>query len=204
MAKGILAELQHLAVPIDSLNTYHKNPRRRDNVEDIKESLVENGQYRGLVVNVGTHTGRPNEIAGGNHTYQAAFELGWKEIAATWVDLDEVELAKIVAVDNRSNDQAWYDEAELAELLGVIAVDDPTLVGTGYTVDDLEDLYMKLEPPTMDALEAEFGTPTDEDTWPTIRLPVPRELFNRFTILLGSFEGEPHEQLSQIVDAATP
>ena len=194
-------ELQPLAVPIDGLNPYYKNPRRGD-VGIIKESLEANGQFRPIVVNRGTLTGRPNEILGGNHTWKAAVELGATEIAATWVDCDDQDAAKIVAVDNRSNDQAWYDEVELAALLSTIAIDDPTLVGTGYNIDDLEDLYMKLEPPTLDALEEEFGKPDKSDTWPTIRLPVPRGLFNDFAVLLNSYEGEPHEQLRQVVDAA--
>lgn len=190
-----------MAVPIDSLNPYYKNPRRGD-VAVIKESLETNGQFRAIVVNRGTLTQRPNEILGGNHTWKAAVELGATEIAVNWVDCDDKDAAKIVAVDNRSNDQAWYDEAELAELLSAIAVDDPTLLGTGYNIDDLQDLYMKLEPPTLDALEAEFGKPDKSDTWPTLRLQLPRPLYNRIMTLLGSYEGEPHEQLKQVLDAA--
>jgi len=139
-------ELQPLAVPIDGLNPYYKNPRRGA-VPVIKESLEANGQYRAIVVNRGTHTGRPNEILGGNHTWKAAVELGATEIAATWVDCDDTDCAKIVAVDNRSNDQAWYDERELAALLTLIAVDDPSLLGTGYNVEDLKDLYYTLDEP---------------------------------------------------------
>ena len=201
--KGIHPELLDQAVPIDTLNPYHKNPRRGD-VAVIKESLTENGQYREIVTNLGTKTGRPNEILGGNHTWQAAKELGWEQIATSWVDVTEVEAAKIIAVDNRSNDQAWYDEAELAELLTIIAVDDPTLMGTGYMTDDLEDLYMKLQPPTMAALEEEYGEPTDADTWPTLRINMPRPLFNRAMTALGSYQGEPHEQLEAHLDDAAP
>ncbi len=195
-------DLKPLIVPLDTLTPYHKNPRR-GNVAVIKESLDVNGQYRPIMTNRGTHTGRPNEIAGGNHTWQGAFELGATEIATTWIDVGEAELARIVTVDNRSNDQAWYDEGELAELLGTIAVDDPSLLGTGFNMDDLEDLYMKIEPPTLDALEAEYGKPDKSDTWPTLRIPVPRALFNKTMALLNSYEGEPHEQLEQVIDAAT-
>ena len=48
---------------------------------------------------------------------QAAKALGWPEIAVTWVDVDEEQAARIVLVDNRTNDLAGYDEAALADLL---------------------------------------------------------------------------------------
>jgi hypothetical protein len=77
-----------LAVAISDLVPYHRNPRTGD-LPAIVESLRVNGQYKAIVVNRGTHTGRPNEILAGNHTFAAAKELGWEEIAATWVDVDE-------------------------------------------------------------------------------------------------------------------
>jgi ParB-like chromosome segregation protein Spo0J len=92
--------LADLAVPIDSVVPYYKNPRRGD-VEMIKESLEVNGQYRPIFVNKGTLTGRPNEILGGNHTWQAAFELGWEQIAATWLDVDDATAERLVVIDNR-------------------------------------------------------------------------------------------------------
>lgn len=119
-------------VPVSQLRTYHRNPRK-GNVEIIAESLRVNGQYRAIAVNRGTHTGRPNEVLAGNHTLLAARNLGWDNIAATFVDVDDDQCARIVAVDNRSADLGEYDEGVLAALIG----DLPTLDGTGYTADDL-------------------------------------------------------------------
>lgn len=45
---------------VDELAGYHRNPRRGD-VDAIARSLAVNGQYRPIVVNIGTHTGRPLE-----------------------------------------------------------------------------------------------------------------------------------------------
>jgi ParB-like chromosome segregation protein Spo0J len=195
--------LADLAVPIDSVVPYYKNPRRGD-VEMIKESLEVNGQYRPIFVNKGTLTGRPNEILGGNHTWQAAFELGWEQIAATWLDVDDATAERLVVIDNRANDKAWYDEAELLGVLESIATNDPTLGGTGFTVDDLSDLTAKLNPPSMDELADLYGEPTVKDTWPTLRLPLPKTLHDRTLALMASYEGEPHEQWEQIIDAAAP
>jgi ParB-like chromosome segregation protein Spo0J len=62
------------------------------------------GQYRPIVVNVGTHTGRPLEVLAGNHTLQAAMSLGWEQIEATTVDVDDEDAAQIVLADNRLAD----------------------------------------------------------------------------------------------------
>jgi hypothetical protein len=57
--------LQKLAVPIDGLVPYVRNPRQGD-VGAIVTSLERHGQYRPIVVNVGRLTGRPNEVLAGN------------------------------------------------------------------------------------------------------------------------------------------
>lgn len=96
-----------LAVPVSRLRLYARNPRRGD-LEALKESLRLNGQYRPIVVNRGTATGREDEVLAGNHTLRAARELGWEAIAATYVDVDDEHARRIVLVDNRTNDLASY------------------------------------------------------------------------------------------------
>ncbi|MFE3196780.1 ParB N-terminal domain-containing protein [Embleya sp. NPDC059237] len=146
----IPASLASLAHPIGDLTPYHRNPRIGD-VPAIAASLEHHGQYRPIVVNKGTLTGRPNEIIAGNHTVAAALTLGWKEVAVTWLDVDNATAAKIVVVDNRTNQLGGYD----AELLAEILDDLPDLEGTGYdrgTLDDLLDatsLPAPIELPTM-------------------------------------------------------
>jgi ParB-like chromosome segregation protein Spo0J len=74
--------LEARIVPIGDLKPFPRNPRRSD-LAAIKESLLKNGQYRPIVVN------RPTtEVLAGNHTLQAAKELGWSEIAVTYVECD--------------------------------------------------------------------------------------------------------------------
>lgn len=119
---GIPETLDRLTVPVDSLKPYPGNPRR-GNVDSIVKSLERNGQYRPIVVNK-----RTSEVLAGNHTLLAARKLGWNEIAATFVDVDEDQAARIVLVDNRANDVAGYDDDELRELLESL----PDLEGTGY------------------------------------------------------------------------
>ncbi len=137
------------SVPIADLRPYPGNPRRGD-LEVIKESLEVNGQFRPILVNR-----RNNEVLAGNHTLRAAKELGWSEIAVTYVDADEAQAKRIVLADNRSNDLAGYDEEALAELLEEL--DD--LEGTGFQQEDLDAL--------LDDLQAE-GDPTGEDDPPPL------------------------------------
>lgn len=124
---------------VSDLRTYHRNPRQ-GNTLVIAQSLTVNGQYRPVVANVGTYTGRPNEVLAGNHTLMAARDLGWERVAVTWVDVDDDQCARIVAADNRTADLAEYDERLLLELLA----DLPDLGGTGYEPGDLADLEKAL------------------------------------------------------------
>jgi hypothetical protein len=72
----------------------------------------------------------------GNHTWQAARQEGWTEIARTLTDVDEEEARGIVAADNAIAEKAKRDPDALAELLG--GLDD--LEATGYTDADLAKL----------------------------------------------------------------
>ncbi|MEN2423028.1 ParB N-terminal domain-containing protein [Streptomyces rimosus] len=122
--------IRSLAVPIEDLTPYERNPRR-GKVEVVRRSLEVHGQYRPIVVN------RPGGvILAGNHTYAAARELGWAEIAVTFVDVDEETAKKILIVDNRASDLATNDPDVLTELLGELS----DLEGTGYSEDDVQHL----------------------------------------------------------------
>lgn len=84
-------------------------------------------------------------ILAGNHTYKAAVALKWKEVAATFVDVDDEQALRILLVDNRANDLAMYDDAALAEVLKYLDSTATGLVGTLFDGDDLDDLVFKLE-----------------------------------------------------------
>lgn len=147
------------------LRPYHRNPRRGD-VDTIAASLAELGQYRPIVINRGTHTGRPNEILAGNHTFLAARKLGWDEIDVHEVDVDDETAARIVVIDNRSNDLATYDQSELLALLDSL----PDLRATGFQVVDLDELRDEVDnaDPTVVDDEADDVPPAPEE--PVTRL----------------------------------
>lgn len=124
-----------------SLFPYEPNPRRGD-VGAISESLVENGQYKPLTVNV-RQKNRPTVLAG-NHTLRAILELGWTEVAVSYVSVDEETARRIVIADNRTADRATTDTAELSFLLAELADSERGLAGTGFDGDDLDTLLSDL------------------------------------------------------------
>lgn len=128
------------SVPILDLKPFHKNPRVGD-VGLIAESLEANGQFRAIVVNVGTHTGRPNEILAGNHTWLGARHAGWKDVLASFIDVDDERARRIVLADNRTAEAGSYDEALLAELVTGL----PDVSGTGFSEDEVNALLEGIE-----------------------------------------------------------
>lgn len=133
----------------EQLNYFHKNPRT-GNVTAIQQSIQENGVYKPLVVNKGTHTGRPNEVLAGNHTLKAIHALAadnpdddrWHKVDVWLVDVDDTTATKIVLADNKTADLGTYDQQLLADLLQTV---DDNLDGTGYTYEDLDAINQLLE-----------------------------------------------------------
>src|SRR5690625_1042618 len=153
--------LETTTTKIDTLNPHHRNPRR-GNIDTIAESLSRLGQYRPIVINTGTHTGRPNEILAGNHTWEAARKLGWETIQTVTIDVDEDTASRVLVADNRTSDLATNDDEQLAAILTDIA----DLEGTGYSDEDLDDILalqeeeIELPPQPTNATWAE----TEEET----------------------------------------
>jgi hypothetical protein len=138
------------------LAIYHRNPNL-GNPSVIEGSLRVNGQYRPVVVNVGTHTGRPNEVLAGNHTLIAMRNLleaepdnaAWRTIDAYVIDVDDDRAARIVVADNKTAQSGFgYDQDILADILGGL----PTLEGTAFTTDEYSDLLASLEEALPDPL----------------------------------------------------
>lgn len=166
-------------VPLDKLKTYSNNPRK-GNIDLIADSLATFGQYKPITVNK-----RTGEILAGNHTYQAAKSLGWKEIAVAYVDVDDSTAARIVAIDNRAADLGTYDNTKLLELLETIG----DLDHTGYNSDDIDDLLAEIqeaETPNIsfEAVEAvreqKYSTHNPADGDNVNRIPTLAELAERY------------------------
>lgn len=151
-------------VKTSTLEPYFRNPRV-GNVPLIVESLKAHGQYKPLIVNIGSLTGRPREVLAGNHLLQGGLQLGMEKMLVHWLDVDDDEAARIVLVDNRASDKGGYDAEALASLL----VDLDGLAGTGYSDGDLSRLLAGLEADEQEGLndpDAVPGVPINPITTP--------------------------------------
>ena len=137
---GVRPELADTAelVAVDDLRFYPGNARLHDD-DLLMESLATHGQYKALTVQRST-----SYVLAGNGTLHAAHALGWTHVAVSWLDCDDHQARKIVAVDNAASDRARNDEAALAELLGGLAGD---YVGSGFDQPDLDRLLASLDTP---------------------------------------------------------
>lgn len=131
--------VQHL--PVGDVHLLPGNPRQGD-VGAVSESMRVNGVYQPIIVNRGTHTGRPFEVIAGNHRLQAARALGHDTIPTIVLDVTDDDATRIALADNRTSDLATYDDTALVLMLQSL----PDLTGTGYDGDDLDTLMHPYEP----------------------------------------------------------
>lgn len=136
----IIESLKPLAVPIDSLHGLPNNPRRGD-VNAVMASLSRFGQRKPIVVR--KDDGR---ILAGNHTWQAAKQLGWTEIAVAFVGDDDITAQAYALADNRTAELGDYDDNLLKELIETVgAVDLDLLKDTGWSQEAVDELISKIE-----------------------------------------------------------
>jgi ParB-like chromosome segregation protein Spo0J len=126
-------------VKIDSVKPHPQNVRQGD-VGAISISLEKHGQYRPIVVHKSS-----KQILAGNHTWKAAKAIGWKEIAVVEIDCSDEQAIQIMLADNKANDLATYNNAELVELLQSVEAS-IGLDGTLFDSDDLDDLIKLVNP----------------------------------------------------------
>lgn len=133
-------------VPIDSVIPHPENARKSD-IERIRRSLEDHGQYAPIVVHAAT-----NQVIVHNHVWAIAKDLGYKKIYATFVECTDAKARAVLAADNRTSDRATYDESALLDLLNSLDETGMLLEG-GYDGGELDDLRARLEevdiaPPT--------------------------------------------------------
>ncbi|MFC4424851.1 ParB N-terminal domain-containing protein [Deinococcus navajonensis] len=81
--------------PVGGLKLHPRNPNA-GNVDVIAESIRTNGFYGAEVVQKST-----GHILKGNHTFQAACQVGLPQIPVFWLDVDDAAALRILLVDNR-------------------------------------------------------------------------------------------------------
>ena len=126
-------------VPIGAVKPHPKNPRHGD-LAAIRSSLDANGWFGAVLAQQST-----GYILAGNHRHRALCQRGADKVPVLWIDCDDQTALRILLADNRTSDLAEYDEAWLAELLGVLKDDDVGLTGTGFDEAALNELLHSLD-----------------------------------------------------------
>lgn len=120
--------------PLSELRQHPENANNGD-LRAIRESVEKNGYYQPIIVQKST-----GYIVSGNHRYQVAVELDAVWIPAIILDLTDEEAKRIMVADNRTARLGRDDPAQLLNLLDQLADTDLGLIGTGYTLENLETL----------------------------------------------------------------
>lgn len=159
----IIESLKNLSVAIDTLQGLPGNPRKGD-VDAVAESLKRFGQRKPIVARKDDGT-----IIAGNHTWQAAKKLGWKEIAVAYVGDDDTTAQAYALADNRTAELGSYDEQALKDLIDKVAAVDPDLVRTaGWSDDAVKEL--------VDKIESELPKELNEDVVPEVPIEAKTKL----------------------------
>lgn len=143
-------------VPLAELKLWPGNARQGV-VREIKESMRKNGVFQPIVVQKST-----NRVIAGNHRMMAMLELHgekpekFSDLApVVYMDVNDATANRMNVADNKTSDDASWDERLLAEQLQAIVEEDGSLEGTGFDDDDLQDLIESLD------ADSEDGDPKD-------------------------------------------
>jgi hypothetical protein len=146
-------------VPLADLLPYPGNARL-GNRKKLLESLEANGQYRSLIVR---QAGAELIVLAGNNTMAALEERGDTEARCEIVTCDDATALRVNLVDNKSNDEATYDDEARARLLDML---DGELSGTGYEEDEADAILARFEEPEYTEVSedsvAEFNDDVEE------------------------------------------
>lgn len=136
---GITEALAALAERVDTLNLLDGNPRVGD-VDAVAASLRRFGQRKPIVA-----TRSDRVVVAGNHTLQAARQLGWDEVAVVFVDDDEDTARAFALADNRTAELGHYDDENLAAMIAAVReADEELLADTGWDAETVAALLAEV------------------------------------------------------------
>lgn len=131
--------LQQETIAIDKLKAHPRNYRKHpeDQIAHIAESIRRNGVYRPVVI------AKDNTILAGHGVVEALRGMKKKEVPCVRLSIspNSPQALKLLTGDNEIGDRAEDDERILTDMLKEIAaIDDESLLGTGFDMDMLSGL----------------------------------------------------------------
>jgi hypothetical protein len=195
---------------IAELQQHPKNPRK-GNVALIQQSIEHNGWYGVALVQKST-----GYIIAGNHRVQAAQASGATKIPVLEIDCDDDTATRILLADNRTNDTATYEQESLAEILKELSTAEGALDGTGYNIEDYDDIIAALQEnqytvdhnitqkPTIDERLARYLEATTRSIMLDYQIPQFEYVVNQMEALRASFGTENNAMtILRLIEQAT-
>ena len=130
---------EFVLVSLDDVE-HHPDNARKSNLKKIKASIRRNGFLRPIVVQEST-----GYIVAGNGAVKAAKSLGIEEAPALIADIPDDIADEFMAADNKSGDEATYDEGKVDALLDRIRSRGGSLDGTGYSKAEADAIKARAE-----------------------------------------------------------
>lgn len=112
-------------IDLTAISEHPDNPRRGDD-SVVSESIEANGFFGAILVHKQT-----GHVLAGNTRYRVLTARGDATVPGFWVDCDDETAKRIMLVDNRASDLAYYDDSALVDLLNQVNTGQG-LIGTGY------------------------------------------------------------------------
>lgn len=143
-------------VPVSDIHPWPENPRRNDGepVRKVAASIKRYGFGSPIVAR------RANgEIIAGHTRYKAALQLGLERVPVRYLDLPEAEAHMLALADNRTSEEAKWDEVLLAGILASVKSED---VADATAFDDVDLNRLLSEKGENDPIAEWAGTPECE------------------------------------------
>lgn len=187
-------DLEITQVPLEELDHWPGNARRGV-TSTIVDSMRNNGVFNPLVVQKNS-----NRIIIGNHRWEALKVLHaedpekWGDKAPVmYLDVSDSRANKINLADNKTSDDAEWDDRLLVEQLAEIVEEEGTLEGTGFEDDEFDSLQALLTAPEWTDQDKSLEDALDEadrSAWPIIRVQVDPSVAERYWSVEGPSEEE--------------
>lgn len=135
--------------------------------------LQEVGVVQNIIINK-----RTGNLVDGHLRCQLADRNGEKTVSAVIVDLSEEEEALVLSTLDPLSAMAITDKQKLDELFADIQSENDNVNKLIADISEKEGMIGGL--PTLDDLESKYGEFSEGDLWPTIRLQVDTETYNKY------------------------
>jgi len=146
---------------ISDLHEDPKNARLHDgaNLDSIVASLHQFGQQKPIVIS------KDGKVLAGNGTLRAAKSLGWRRIAVSVSDLNDVSAKAYAIADNRTAELAAWDSEQLTATLKELIAEGGPVEATGFSAEDLAALTEEQDDLVAPVLEDFDVSPKAPPVW---------------------------------------